>query len=165
MACDVSSLVTAAIGNRLSALDDRGVMLCCAGLLSSNLGAISANTAMAQAAANNFYALSEQAIDEAIMALLCAANVAPDPPSNLVGFVVLWNCFIAWQNNATNATSIQVWLSVNGAAATLIATLAATATTYQDSIMHNFGDLLCYTVRACNATSCSVFSNQFCDTI
>lgn len=71
MACDTTTLVNGLVSAGDLGLDDHNSLLALAGALSQSTGGTSANTAMAGAAANGYYALSQRAIDEAILARLC----------------------------------------------------------------------------------------------
>jgi len=69
--------------------------------------------------------------DSAAVALPAPPGAGPSAPTNLLAMATASTTgLLTWTNNATNATSNQVWVSVNGAAYTELTSLSATTTSY-----------------------------------
>ncbi|MEI6783946.1 MAG: fibronectin type III domain-containing protein, partial [Verrucomicrobiota bacterium] len=86
------------------------------------------------------------------------APLPPAAPSNLTGTILsATSVRLNWRDNANNETGFQVWSSVNGAAATLLTTLAANTVIYTDGGVAS-PNTYTYTVRAVNAAGPSAFA-------
>jgi cellulose 1,4-beta-cellobiosidase len=85
--------------------------------------------------------------------------VPPAAPSNLTATAVSGPAVnLAWSNNATNATGIEVWRSTDNVNFNQVANVAATATTYADSSVAK-STTYYYKVDAFNSSTASPYSN------
>lgn len=69
---------------------------------------------------------------------------------------------LEWNNRAFPQTGVEVWLNINGAGYSLVATVGPTETTYTSPGPYAFPDVVCGKVRAVNGALVSKFSGECC---